>query len=50
MEDIWSVEFAVIGGFPLANLFGQIDVFFLRTIKNKTPCFWTNKNAVRVVL
>ena len=48
MEDAQSVvEFA---GFLIANLFGRIDFFFLRTTKGRTPYFSTKKSVVRVVL
>ena len=48
MEDAQSVvEFA---GFPIANLFGRIEFFFLRTTKGRTPYFSTKKSVVRAVL
>ena len=33
---------------PLANLFAQICVFSLQTIKDRALCFSTNKSALRV--
>ena len=41
MGDVWSVEF---------TLKAELAFFSLWTIKGRTPCFSTKKNAVRVIL